>query len=106
MINRSEPPAERRARLVAKAAAQRVALAYQMEPWRARLNVADQGVAVARIAGRHPLLLAGAAALLVAWQPRRAVKWLQYGWMGWQLVRQLRAQPGTAPFRFDFKKII
>lgn len=90
MNKRARHLAAKRERLVAQAAQQRIMLAQQMEPWRARLAVADQGVTVARTLGRHPLLLAGAAALLVAWRPRGAVKWLQYGWMTWQVVRKLR----------------
>lgn len=87
----AETLAARRQRLIAKAAAQRAALSQQMEPWRARLAIADRGVAVVRTAGRHPLLLAGVAVLLVLWRPRRAVQWLQYGWVGWQVALKLRA---------------
>ena len=100
MITRARELAMKRERLVAKAAAQRVVLAYQFEPWRARLAVADQGIAVVRSASRHPLLLTLAATLLVVWRPRRMVRLLQYGWVAWQLVRELRAQPlGATPLR-------
>ena len=91
MSNRAQDLAAKRERLVARAAAQRVALAYQFEPWRARLAMADQGIAAVRTASRHPLLLAGVAVLLVLWRPRGAVKWLQYGWMAWQVARKLRS---------------
>jgi len=82
--------AERRRQLVAQAAAQRTALAHNLEPWRARLALVDQGVLVFRYVGRHPLLLAGAALLLVAWRPRSAGKWLQRGLLAWQITRRLR----------------
>jgi hypothetical protein len=82
--------AERRRRLVAQAAAQRTALAHNLEPWRGRLALVDQGVLVFRYIGRHPLLLAGTALLLIAWRPRSAGKWLQRGWLAWQIVRRLR----------------
>ena len=82
--------AERRRRLVAQAAAQRTALAHDLQPWRARLALVDQGVAVFRYVGRHPALIVGAALLLVALRPRRAGKWLQRGWLAWQLGRRLR----------------
>ena len=59
-----ETLAARRQRLIAQAASQRAALSQQIEPWRARLAVADRGVAVVRTAGRHPLLLTGVAVLL------------------------------------------
>lgn len=91
MITRAQDLAAKRERLVATAAAQRVALAYQFEPWRARLAVVDQGIAVVRSTGRHPLLLALVAALLVAWRPRRALNWLQFGLMAWRVVRKLRS---------------
>ena len=87
----AETLAARRQRLIAQAASQRAALSQQIEPWRARLAVADRGVAVLRTAGRHPLLLTGVAVLLALWRPRRAVQWLQYGWMGWQLAGKLRS---------------
>jgi hypothetical protein len=82
--------AERRRRLVAQAAAQRTALAHDLQPWRARLALVDQGVAVVRYVGRHPALIAGAVLLLVALRPRQAGKWLQRGWVAWQLGRRLR----------------
>jgi hypothetical protein len=76
--------------LVAQAAAQRIALAQNMEPWRARLALADRGVAAVRYVRRHPVLLVGAALVLVALRPRHAVKWLQRGWLLWQVGRRLR----------------
>lgn len=82
--------AERRSQLVAQAAAQRTALAHNLEPWRARLALADQGVAVLRYIGRHPALMVGAALLIAIWRPRRAGKWLQRGWVVWKLGRRLR----------------
>jgi hypothetical protein len=91
MNKRARHLAAKRERLIAQAAQQRAVLAQQMEPWRARLAIADQGVAAVRTAGRHPLLLAGIAVLLVVWRPRGAVKWLQYGVMAWQVARKLRS---------------
>ncbi len=82
--------AERRRRLVAQAAAQRTALAHNLEPWRARLALADKGVLVFRHIGRHPVLMVGAALLLLAWRPRSVGKWLQRGWVVWQIGRRLR----------------
>ena len=82
--------AERRRRLVAQAAVQRTALAHTMEPWRARLALADQGVAAFRHVARHPALIASAALLLAALRPRRVGKWLRRGWLVWQIGRRLR----------------
>jgi hypothetical protein len=84
--------AERRNQLVAQAAAQRTALAHDLEPWRARLALADQGIAVIRYVKRHPALLAGAALLIAALRPRRVGTWLQRGWVAWQIGRRLRGR--------------
>jgi hypothetical protein len=81
--------AERRSQLVAQAAAQRTALAHEVEPWRARLALADRGVTVLRYIGRHPALMVGAALVLARLRPRRAGKWLQRGWVMWQFGRKL-----------------
>jgi hypothetical protein len=82
--------AERRSQLVARAADQRVALAHNMEPWRARLALADRGVAVLRYIGRTPALIAGAVLLLAVLRPRHVGKWLQRGLMVWQIGRRFR----------------
>ncbi len=82
--------AERRRLLVAQAAAQRTALAHTMEPWRARLALADRGIAALRYVRSHPALMVGAALLLAALRPRRVGTWLQRGWVMWQIGRSLR----------------
>jgi hypothetical protein len=82
--------AERRSQLVAQAAAQRTMLAHGMRPWRARLALADRGMAALRYIGRNPALIAGAALLFAMWQPRRFGKWLQRGLMVWQIGRRFR----------------
>lgn len=82
--------AERRRRLVAQAAGQRAALARELEPWRARLARVDQGVAAFRYVAHRPALIVGAVLLLAALRPRRAGKWLQRGWLAWQVGRRLR----------------
>lgn len=82
--------AARRQQLVALAAAQRTILANDMEPWRARLALADRGVAALQYVRRHPALMLGAALLLAALRPRRTGTWLQRGWLVWQLGRRLR----------------
>jgi hypothetical protein len=84
--------AERRNQLVAQAAAQRAVLAHDLEPWRARLALADQGIAVISYVRRHPALLAGAALLFTALLPRRVGTWLQRGWVAWQIGRRLRGR--------------
>jgi hypothetical protein len=82
--------AERRNQLVTQAAAQRAVLAHDLEPWRTRLALADQGIAVIRYVKRHPALLVGAALLIAALRPRHFGTWLQRGWVVWQFGRRLR----------------
>jgi hypothetical protein len=40
---------------------------------------------------RHPVLLAGAVAALVALRPRLSLKWLLRAWSAWRVVRAMRA---------------
>jgi len=83
--------AERRERLVAQAAAQRMALAQDIEPWRIPLARVDQGLAALRYIKSHPVWIVGAAALLAALRPGRVGKWLQLGWVTWQMRHKLRS---------------
>lgn len=82
----------RRQILIEAAAAQRVALAQDIEPWRAPLALADQGLRVLRIVRQHPQWLIGAVALYALIRPRGVGLWLQRGWVGWQLAQRLRAR--------------
>jgi hypothetical protein len=61
-----------------------------MAPWRARLALADRGVAVLRYIGRSPALMVGPAFLLAALRPRSVGKWLRRGLMLWQIGRRFR----------------
>lgn len=82
--------AERRERLVAKAALQRDELARRAAPWKGVLAVADRGVEAVRYLRRHPGLVAGAVGLFVALRPARAFSWLRRGWSAWRMWRKLR----------------
>lgn len=89
--------AERREQLVAQAAAQRLALAQNIEPWRRPLARVDQGLAALRYIKRHPAWIVGGVALLAALRPGRARaagvgKWLTRGWATWQLLHRLRGR--------------
>ena len=83
--------AERRERLIAQAAAQRVALAHSLEPWRTPLALADQGLAVLRYIKRNPAWIVGGVVLLAALRPGSAGKWLRRSWVTWQIIQKLRA---------------
>lgn len=80
---------ERRERLVAQAAAQRLALARDMERWRMPLALADQGLAGLRYLRLHPQWLIGPILLLAVLRPRRVGKWLGRGWVSWRVSRRL-----------------
>lgn len=82
--------AERRERLVAQAAAQRIALGQDLGPWRRPLALADQGVYALRNIRSHPEWLVGVVILLAVLRPRRVGKWLGGGLASWRLVHKLR----------------
>jgi hypothetical protein len=84
--------AERRERLVAQAAAQRTTLAQSIDPWRAPLALADQGLAALRFIKRHPAWIVGGGILLAALRVNRVGKWLERGWVTWQIVQKLRGR--------------
>jgi len=84
--------AERRRLLIAQAEAQRTALAINIAPWRARLALADKGIAVVRYVRSRPALILGVALLVAAVRPRRAGTWLQRGFLAWQIGRRLRSR--------------
>ncbi|MDO9272473.1 MAG: YqjK-like family protein [Rugosibacter sp.] len=87
--------AARREQLIAQAAAQRMALAQSIEPWRAPLALADQGLVVVRLIKSRPAWLVGAAALFLAvlrpagLRSGHIGKWLRRGWVTWQIVQNL-----------------
>ena len=84
--------AERRERLVAQAAAQRMALAQNIEPWRQPLARVDQGLAALRYIRSHPAWIVGGVVLLAVLRPVRVGKWLGRGWVTWQMIHKLRGR--------------
>jgi hypothetical protein len=84
--------AERRERLVTQAAAQRMALAQNIEPWRKPLARADQGLAALRYIRNHPAWIVGGVVLLAVLRPGRIGKWLGRGWVTWQMLHKLRGR--------------
>jgi hypothetical protein len=84
--------AERRERLVEQAAAQRMMLAQNIEPWRLPLARADQGLAALRYIKRHPAWIVGGGVLLATLRLGRVGKWLRRGWVAWQMMHNLRGR--------------
>lgn len=78
--------AQRRAALVARAAAQRAVLAQAYAPWRGPLAIVDQGRVAVRYIKRHPALLLGVVAVVAALRPRRVAQLLERGWVAWGAV--------------------
>jgi hypothetical protein len=79
--------AERRATLIAKAAAQREEISRLLTSWSRPLAVADRGWEMIRRFAGHPAFLAWAAALLLGVGPRRTLKWLRQGLWVLRLAR-------------------
>jgi len=80
---------EKRARLVARAAAERAQLAVQLQAWRAPLSLLDRAVAGARYLRRHPQWIVAAAVILAILRPRRAFIWARRGFLVWRTWRWL-----------------
>ena len=102
--------AERRARLAARAQAERETLVALLAPADAAAAFAVSLIRTARgvleQAGRHPLTVVAGVALLAALRPRRALTWLARGWSLWRLYRgahgwwlRLTAIAGAPPRR-------
>jgi len=83
---------ERRSRLVMQVDAQRTALVHQLQPWRGRLALADQGMAAFHYFKSHAAVMIGSALLVALLRPRFTGRWLRRGWMLWQLGRRLRSR--------------
>jgi YqjK-like protein len=79
--------AERRATLMARAAADRAELSRALAPWRKGLMVLDQGAQAIRSLRSHPEWVVGGVALLVMFRPWRMVKWVPRGWLLWRMAR-------------------
>lgn len=90
MSDKSIPLAEQRERLLHLAAEQRTTLAHCIEPWRLPLARVDRGLAAVQVIRRNPIVLIGGAVLLVALLRGNSMKWLQRGWVAWQMLRGLR----------------
>ncbi|MDD2933910.1 MAG: YqjK family protein [Methylotenera sp.] len=86
--------AERRQKLILKAASQRLVLAQSMMPLRQPLIVADRGLQVVRYFKQHPVLMLSVTTLSAGLMRRlhiaRFSALLKTGWSVFQLVRSVR----------------
>ena len=85
--------AKRRARLVAVAEEQRLAVAQSLEVWSKPLGVASIGLYAFRYIKNHPLMVAGGGtALLSTLLPGSIGKWSRRGWLLSLILRKLSHQ--------------
>ena len=86
--------AEQRARLVARAQAERQTLSALLVPVDGAASVAAVLLRIVRgaveAARRQPLIAIAGVALLAALRPRRALIWLGRGWSMWRLYHGAR----------------
>lgn len=84
--------AKRREALVQEAVQQRMLLTQTVDTWRARLVMADKGIALFAHIKQHPVLAIGASfGMLTLMQSSLIRKWFRRGWLAWQVVRKVRA---------------
>ena len=87
--------AERRHRLIQKAASERIVLAQNMEALRQPISIADRGMEVVRYFRRYPLLMVGVSTIsgILIRRLRMAgfTALVKTGWSVFQLVRDIRA---------------
>jgi hypothetical protein len=72
--------AQRRQRLVAQAAMQRIALARNIEPFRKPLARVDQGLRIIQYVKQHPTLAIASSVLFTLLRRTRAGKFLYNAW--------------------------
>ncbi len=82
------PPALRQQRLLMRSEALRGDLARQWQALQGPVQVVDRGVEAARWLRDHPQWPLVAAALLVVWRPRRALRWGRRLWSAWRMGRR------------------
>jgi hypothetical protein len=82
---------QRRQLLLTRVAVQRLAVAQQLEAWRAPLDLLDTAVATGRRLRRHPWLIAFAAALLLKAPRHGLALWATRAVTAWRLYRTAQA---------------
>ncbi len=77
----------RRKLLVAQSTLQRATLVQSIAPWGPRLAWLDRGIAAVDYVRRYPVLTSALGFLVAALRPNRASRWLEHGWVLWQVGR-------------------
>lgn len=90
-----DDPAQRRAQLVARCAAQRAELGACVAALGTPLRVADRGLSLTRLVRRHPLLVGMLSTVLLVTQRRRLWRLAAYSISAWRGVRLLLPTRGA-----------
>lgn len=83
--------ASRKARLIARAEAQRADLGACFRQLERPISVIDRGLEVARFFRKHPLLLAAAISAVLAYRPRSLLSLAGRAVAAWRLWRSVSA---------------
>jgi hypothetical protein len=82
---------ERRAELIARAGAEREAIAALLTRTDAVSHWFEAGIEAGAELRRHPAWIAGGVGLLFVLRPKRVLKWVASGWSLWRVYRGARA---------------
>jgi hypothetical protein len=82
--------AQRKADLIARAAAQREAIAGELTAWQSRTRLIDRGMSLLRTVKAHPVLAGVAVAVLLFSRRASLMRWtgrLVMLWRGWRMLQ-------------------
>lgn len=81
--------AERREKLILKAASQRALLAQDITPLETPLTIAYRGFQLVRYVRQHPVLMLGVTTAVSVIRPSRVLRWLKTGFSALNLARSV-----------------
>jgi hypothetical protein len=81
--------AERREKLILKAASQRTLLAQDIAPLGTPLTIAYRGFQLVRYVKQHPILMLGVTTAVSVIRPSRVLRWLKTGFSALNLARSV-----------------
>jgi hypothetical protein len=81
--------AERREKLILKAASQRALLAQNIAPLGTPLTIAYRGFQLVRYVKQHPILMLGVTSAISVIRPRRMLQWIKTGFSALNLARSV-----------------
>ncbi|MDP2154151.1 MAG: YqjK-like family protein [Methylotenera sp.] len=81
--------AQRREKLILKAASQRISLAQDITPLETPLTIAYRGFQLVRYVKQHPILMLGVTTAVSVIRPSRVLRWLKTGFSALNLARSV-----------------